>query len=260
MGSARFILANLAETATVKNGSGGGAPARDETTPYTMENALNADRLTPWLSAASPAATLNFDIDLGSSKSISGAALLGFRPKGASAVGNANIQSGSGTYPGSMSWTTRVPTNFSSNQRDVGSYFNAVSARYWRVALSCTGQFSLGRIVLGVAVDLGFASGPGAVETRFQNRIEQPLPNGVILTYGTGDPGAELTVPVETAGQADKDTFDAIAAAAGSVVYFGPDGDVQECVVAGARADAVRTLYLPADSRYSLNLRLLRLP
>ena len=63
-------LTNQVATGTLKNGTGGGAPAREEASPYLMENAKNSDRSTVWMTSASPAVPTYFDIDLGSNKTI----------------------------------------------------------------------------------------------------------------------------------------------------------------------------------------------
>lgn len=260
MGTARFILANHCLTASVRNGGGGGLPAREETSPHVMDRAFTADRLTPWVSAGTPTTPFEFWIDLGSSQSVTGVALLGHRPSLPGAVTNVVVASmASSAVPGTP--TTRATLSFAADERDKGAAFSAIGAQYWKISFTNSGQWSLGRIVLGSVIDLGFAGAPGGDMSTFQNRAETQLPNGAFVIERRGDPGASFSVLLNVGSENDLANLRSIAAWSGTVVYIDPDGNVYECIVPGGQLEATRGAYLASGySRYAIALRLLRQP
>lgn len=260
MGTARFILANHLLTASVRNGGGGGLPAREETSPHVMENAFTADRQTPWQSAGTPTSPFEFWINLGSTLATTGCAVLGHRPSLPGAVTNVVVASmASSAVPGTP--TTRATLSFAADERDKGAAFSTISAQYWKISFTNSGAWSTGRIVLGTVVDLGLASGPGADVSRHQNRSEAQLPSGSFVIETLGDPGATFSILVNVASETDFSNFATIAAWTGTVVYIDPDGNVYECLVPGGQLPAQRGFYVPGGlSRYAMELRLVRLP
>ncbi|HXT99584.1 MAG TPA: hypothetical protein VN903_01240, partial [Polyangia bacterium] len=63
-------LTNYIASATLMNGSGGGAPALIQTSPYTMSNLVGSDRYKFWMSSALAASSaFNVDFDLGANRS-----------------------------------------------------------------------------------------------------------------------------------------------------------------------------------------------
>ena len=70
MSTLQVATSNSIATATLKNGTGGGAPARDEDAAHLMEAAQNADRNALWSTSATPTSPLNVDFTWGSSRTI----------------------------------------------------------------------------------------------------------------------------------------------------------------------------------------------
>ena len=68
MPNSRFVTFNWVESATLMNGTGGSAPARDETAPFVMERLQVRDRTVLYKCSASPPSPLNIDFDLGGNR------------------------------------------------------------------------------------------------------------------------------------------------------------------------------------------------
>lgn len=259
MANSRFVLTNYAESATVKNGSGGSAPNRDETSPFVMERALNADRRSLWKSGLGTG-LINVDLDLGAARSISYAGLHGLTTLPSDSSGLLSIYYATSYYPGS--WSTFGSTVWASGDRDCGVVTTAnTSARYWRFAItlgSPATDLSLGRLVLGNALtyDLGGIHSPGGESSPFQNRIEQALQDGSINLNTLGFPGRDFTLPFHQATSTTRNLMKAIAAWPGSVIFIDAEGAAYEVIVNGGRLNR----QLTAANLYSLLLEMRRLP
>lgn len=259
MSNTRFLLTNRAETATVKNGSGGGAPARDETSPFTMERALNADRRSLWKSSSGVSSVL-FDIDLGAAYSISVGALLGFTPLSAGGFVGFDLSYAATYYP--AGWTLAGTTSSVAGDRDLGAILASVSARYWRFAitLSASPNISVGRVFLGSyssgGHDLGGIHSPGGISAPFQNRLEQVMDDGSSNINALGFPGRDFTFPFNMVTATVRDKLMAIAAATGSVVLVDAEDKAYEVLVTGGRCNVARN----TDSLFNVVLECRRLP
>lgn len=258
MANTLFALTNYMQTATITNGGGGSSPAREETSPYVMENALTADRMQFWQSAASPTSPFYFDVDLGSARTVTLAALLGFRAATVATVTTVEVFSSStATYP--RTWTSRGTFSMTASPRDNGTTFASVSARYWRFALTNTAAFTVGRLFLANASDTGRVGLPGGGLSPYRTRNEQPLIGGGVLIEDVGDPGAEFSFALGPGDATAKGYFDAISAAPGSFVYVTPEGNFYEVYAPGGRTEQARTFYA-SSGLYDLAVRLVRLP
>lgn len=254
MSNSRFLLTNLVETATLKNGTGGGAPAREETSPYVMERVQYGDRYCVWSTSAAPGSPVQVDFDMGSAKTVGAWAMLGCR----SASGDPfypDIYYAS-VYPGGP-WTLKDSGSFST-ARDQGAQFSSTqSARYWRFSIVNTGvQFSIGRLWLGAVTDLGVWHSPGATSSPFRNRIEQGQANGTFVLNDLGDPGRDISLPFNQADSALKSKVHNLYANTGSIVYLDPDDDIYEVIVKGGRVNVARNF----TSLWSASVDLARLP
>ena len=256
MGTCRFLITNLAEGATVKNGSGGSPtpPVRSEVTPFVMERALNADRRSLWRAGATND-TIGFtcyqlDIDLGSAKDVNFAAVLGLScPAGAIVgAGVAYLDSYPSTY------TQQGGMDF--NGRDGHMVIPTFTKRYWALAIEATASPALGRFVLGSLIDLGVAPNPGSQSTPLQNRREQVGEDLSVTINEIGSPGHDFKLLFDPCTAAVRAMLDTVAAARGSVVYIDPEDRCFEVFVRGGRPETSSV----NSSMSSVVLEMSRLP
>lgn len=261
MGTSRFITTNFAtaSTTTLKNGTGGGAPALDETSPYTMARALHRDRLSFWQSSSAPASPLYVDLDLGSAKSVSGVGVHGFRAALPAAATTVTVYSATAYGPGP--WTSRGTFSLTSGPRDIGTTFGAVSARYWRFEIQNTSQFQIGKFLLGTLIDLGAAHAPGADASPYRFRNEQPMIGGATLIEDLGDLGRSMSIPIPQATESRRTVLEALADSTGTFAYFDPKDTLYEVFVPNsARVDIQRLLVAGESSLSAIDVKLTRQP
>lgn len=229
MASLRFSYTNLIESSTIQNGTGGGAPALDEVSPWLTANAKNRDRGHVWQGAA----TVNVDCTFGGSTAVTLFAVLGHRGAPSSAVGVASVEvfTQTGAYTPAGTWTTRGTITLGSGVRDgfllIASQ-NVVSVRY---AITATTAFTIGRLYAGtLETDLGIVSSPGYsrrwIDPQLENRMGDLSP---FITY-SGDGHWEYSLPYENAGA----TLYAALKLMGQkrrtfVLHDGYEGTVYEC-------------------------------
>lgn len=237
MSNTRLLLQNRCLAGTIRNGLVG-APARDETSPYVMDNALTADRYTPWQTSAAPGGTLDLEIDLGGAKTINCAAVHGFRQAGSSPITFIVFSS-----PDHVTWTQQGGSAALTNlpMRDAGIFFGSVTARYWRFEFTTFGsQFSVGRVALGSFVDLGAIGAPGLQFTRGRTRLETPIPGGAVVLRDLGDPTAGSQLPWQYANPTTLANLIQIRDQTGSFTLFDADDLVWEVYVRGGLVTPTR--------------------
>lgn len=251
MGTSRFVLSsnNLLEAAALMNGTGGGAPARNETVPYVMERAKGRDRCTVW---KAPAAGES-DWDLGAALTVVGFSLHGIRSTGATSV---QLQS-SPSYPPGV-WTNRgAAVTLNAVGRDTGQIIAGTSARYWRFHATGGTSFSIGRLVLfATYTDLGIMHSPGAESSPFLNRLEQANVDGTLMLNNLGDPGRDFVLPFLKMTTGNRTILEALAAQAGSVIYIDPDDVFYEVVLKGGRVKSQRAW----SNLFDIQIEMTRLP
>ena len=258
MSNTRFVLNNFVDAGTIKNGSGGGAPALDETSPFLMTRTQNGDRYSLWkTSSAGP--SFYYDIDLGSAKSIDVAAWLGFSTIPANDILTVLVQYASSYYPGA--WTNFATAGPIVGQRDIGLVVaSPVSARYWRfkVTVGTATGITVGRMLLGstVTYDLGGIHSPGGVENHFQNRLEQVMEDGSMNLNALGFSGADFAFPFNKVPTATRSKMRTIAAEEGSVVVVNADDEVYEVVITRGMASVGRH----TSNLFDVGLEAKRLP
>ena len=111
MASLRFSFTNKVQTATLKNGTGGGAPALDQVSPWLMTNSQNRDRELVWQQSSGASGFVDFDLTgAASDTSVGLLAVLGHR--GAPATAGSSLPTAR-TRRRSMlgTWTRATPTN-----------------------------------------------------------------------------------------------------------------------------------------------------
>lgn len=264
MANTRIGYINLLETATLQNDSGGGAPTSDELSPYVVDNVQVADRYTVWRSSNAPAATVYADFDLGSNKTVTAAAILGYRSnRAANGLAVSNIEvfsaaSASGYLPGA--WTSQGSVGLGTmvnNPRDAGIDISSVSHRYWRFAFTTTGYpFSIGRLWLGNPSDLGAICSPGGTHRPFRNRLETPLPGGAIVVNELGDAGATWQMPWNVISSSTRDTLLSLHDQTTGVLMIDADGDFFEVIAREGSVQVVRRSTVTYDASFEL----MRLP
>lgn len=168
MASLRFVTVNFLEAAAavLKNGSGGGAPALDEVSPYLMTNAMKHARRVLW--QQSSGAAMQYDVDLtgaASNKTVRVGGMAGHRPiagalTGITAFTIKSSTTANGYPPVSGNPWTDVPGAVAvstASARDKGKLFDSdVTARYFRFDLTVGSTFTLGKFFLGIFdYDLG---------------------------------------------------------------------------------------------------------
>lgn len=254
--NSRFILTNKAATGALVNATGAGSPARDETSPYLMENAMRAGRKTLWQSSAAVASPMNFDVDLGSAKAVDCAAVLGLRCT--AGMASCDVQYSTTYYPAAVVWTTADSISISGTPRDAGKVFagGSVTKRYWRFSLTGFGQFSLSGLWLGALTDLGGLHSPDAVTTPFRNRLEQQQQDGSFVINDLGDKGHDFTLPFNVANATLRTTMQTLADQSGSFVYIDPDDSFFEVIARQGRINTRRS----HATIFGLDVELARLP
>lgn len=256
MATSRFIITNHAETATVKNGTGGSPtpPARTEVSPFVMERALNADRRSLWKAgAANSGADWQVDLDLGSAKAANGAAAHGISCPGGviSAVWIGYINDT--VYPSS----NYVPIQtLPLNGRDAGDDFAQFTFRYWFFLIQATAAPVIGRLVLGPVVDIGLAPNPGSESSPYQHRLEQVAEDGSVTLNVLGHPGHDFALNFDPCLNTHRDTLRTVAAHPGSVTYLDPEGKCFEALVRGGRPRGASV----ASTASRVSLEMSRLP
>jgi hypothetical protein len=254
-GNSRFVGTNYATltTTSLTTGTGGSAPADDETAGAIMENAIYADRGTFWKTSSTPAGTIDFDIDLGAALASGAtcAGLCGYRPVGAGTFATCVVKSSTTvTYP--RTWTTRgtitPPTwvDGAANMRDMVVTFAAVTDRFWRwefTTVTGTG-FSMGQMLLGTMTDLGmyYAANSEDSPVRYRSRARTIAGHPVIRDLG--DEGSSIVLLFPTLHQvndaAGLTALLALADKRGSFFYISPDDRLREVVLSQDKVTRTR--------------------
>lgn len=245
MGTCRFVLNNLAENATIKNGSGGSPtpPARSEVAPFVMERALRDDRRSLWKTGA-PNDVFYFgvgyqaDIDLGSAGLVSSISLHGLSCPGGSL---SSLEVGYFTsYPSITPNPTGNLNLSSTTPRDLGLRFTEVGARYWYVVIHASAAPVIGRVKIGALLDLGIAPNPGSTSSPFRNRLEQVLEDGSVIVNEVGYPGRDIGLNFDPITPATGAQLETIQRFPGPVTYYDQDDNCFECIVRGGRVELAR--------------------
>lgn len=260
-GSLRFAFTNRIATATLKNGTGGGAPALDEVAPWVTTNAQDKDRTHVW-QQQSGGGFIEADFDLtgaASNVSISLAAVLGHRgaPNGAAGVSSCTIftSTNANGYPpvAASSWTSQG--NFAlTGLRDNGLVFNAVSCRYIRFELLAGSTFTIGRLFAGaVDLDLGVISSPGR-----QRMLVKPMLINEVGANPTktryGDNHYAITLPYNTILPATLANLRTVASKDDPFLMIDWDGTFFEGVLADDGAGLGERLMFDVDEQYDAEL------
>lgn len=260
MANARFLLTNLASTATVKNGTGGSPtpPARTEISPFTMERALNDDRRSLWkLDAPNDVifgGSYQLDLDLGSSKAVTCMGLHGLSCPGGEIT---SISFGSmNSYPTSSYSELGFASGAGVLARDVVVTFPSTAKRYWYFWVEATASPVIGKVSLGTHLDIGAAPNFGSEFAPFGNRIEQTLEDGSVLVNELGDDGGDFSLSFQPVENIVLANLNLVQQTRGTVVYIDPDDNGYEVFLKGRRLRIARL----GGGLYSAGLDLGRCP
>lgn len=178
---------NLIATATLKNGTGGGAPAREDDSIHVMENAMTADRHLLWSTSATPTSPLNVDFTWGSNRTIEVLAALNLIAA-PGALSSIAVSSQTGAYTPGGSWTSIGSVSTLSSPLDplILPSPASSSVRSLRFIFTGTGQFAIGRLWAGQLADLGVYPDPPFTESpaRAGDRVFGPLGQMFGVDYG----------------------------------------------------------------------------
>lgn len=161
MASLKFLTTNYIESATLENGTGGGAPALSETAPYLTSNTQKRSRRSIWQKPS--AANIDIDFDLGSDKVLDAGGIGAHSPivSGTAGIDEFTIKyatAASGYGPGPWTNAPGAVSVDPAGARDKVVDFSSqvAAARYIRFSLVVTTVFTLGKFVIGTYdYDLG---------------------------------------------------------------------------------------------------------
>lgn len=238
----RLVVVNRLDGGSVLNGTGGG-PARAETSPFTMEQALLPNRELPWVFPSNTSGTFQFDCSVGSTGGADTAFLHGWDVLTAPAGGitcevfnNADITyTPGGTYsPAGGATTPAVGVQY--RKRDFGIDLSGSYAQtFWRFVFTWTpGQaaaWRLGRLMLGPAAGPSFGESAGSELSLDPNRNIVPNLGGGALVFANRGQLGEISLPWGSILAADKVKLRSLAEAFGTASFKDHDDEAFECLV-----------------------------
>ncbi len=254
MASLRFGVTNLLATATLQNGTGGGAPALDEVSPWLTSNVKNADRGLVWQGTA----TGNVDLTLASASTLAMFAVLGHRGAPSSSAGVASVEvfTQAGAYTPGGTWTSRGTITLGAGVRDGGFIITPVaSLDSVRFTVTATTAFTIGRLWAGaVDYDLSVVSSPGYQRRRVIPQLRSVMGGGTPHLTTAGDVRWEYVLPYQDIGAELNTKLRTIGSQGGSFVLVDRDGTFYEAVTAdGTFSEA---LTFDAPDTFTSELRL----
>lgn len=255
MGTIRLVTANLVELyGVLKNGTGGGAPARDEVAPYVMENALQHDRRVLWQQLSGGA--MQYDIDLGAARQVRALGLHGHRPLDAGGgVLSATGQYAS-SYPPGGGWTNAGVISLVGARDAVTVLAATQTFRYWRLAFDTVGgPFTLGKIMLGQIVDLGQNPSTQVERLRLPNVLDRTAGEDPIVTI-VGDIRTRFTLRFRSIIGGVLGTLRALAAVGQSFILIDRDDVGWEVIVVDNEIEYELTFISGTTPLYDCELHL----
>ena len=228
MANTRFLITNLLELATIKNG-GGGAPARDEIAPTKIEDAVNSDRYSVWRS--SPAGN-QVDFDLTAGVAINIPVQVGVVLVARHLLSVDFTLDPTGSYPPPYTLISTIP--FNEGQRNgVAVAIGPTNSRFASFILTSDGsEMEVGRLVVGsIDTDIGIISSPGYDKTTTIPRQEYRTWSGVpVSNYGIA-PYKVFSIPYNNITTATKTKLEQLALLKQTVILIDHTGTVYECRV-----------------------------
>jgi len=186
MANIKFFHTNVLSVAsTLKNGTGGGAPALDEDADFPMSNLTIADRYLLWKTSAAPADPLQIDFSINSAT----IKAFGLANYDASWVGQqVDFYYSTSAYPPG-GWTLGASITPDSTRNNMLTEVNIASVRSIRVELNLHALASskLAKFLAFTGVlDIGKQSAPGSSEEYIQQTTREETFGGLPILTRTG--------------------------------------------------------------------------
>lgn len=217
MANTQFVLTDRVDpidyTVTLTN-------APDTASGYTAANIFTRDRHTIWKVGSTNVGT--FDIDLGSASSLSTLVV----------CGESHIAWGSAAGPlvtffysaDGVAWTNTTETIAAATW--TATVTNAViqldaaaSARYWRIVFTGTDTFSIGKVFLANATDMGFVYAQGTTRTLVRQRTRHNV-NGAIAIHELGPAYRRFGLRFDKIGNSTLSTLETLHGLGRPFVYI----------------------------------------
>lgn len=200
-------------------GQGATASAATEAdTDFPKENLVSPERKRMWRSTATPAGTINLDIDLGSAKAITGFGIHYLRSEAAAGSHPViNVQSSATSFASAATRASQTAAYWNDDAygREVRDWVDTVAVqthRYWRInCTSVASRFSIGKIVLGTGKDFGRLYTAGS---EFQWRVPSLRARTVsqdVVDWPVGDPYKLFRYEYFGETDADRAVFELLA-------------------------------------------------
>lgn len=251
---------NLILAGTLKNGSGGGAPAENSDTAYPMSNALQHDRYTPWKTPSTPPASpINIDVDLGGTFSVYALGVHRYELLSGTA-GTLTIGTQTGAYSGGGAFTTFgtiSSANLTSSKDRAVIDTATVSARSVRFSFAHTSAvFAVGKLWAVIAPTIEVMYSPGAVLTPYRAIVETVGPDGIPYVNDYNEDGFLWSLGFENTTNANKLTLWTLVNSGRSCSMLDDSDKLEEVRVVGGAVPTTRVFIDP----WSPRLDLARLP
>lgn len=255
MSDIKFFYSNKLTTGTLRNGTGGGAPATEEDPSFPMANLLDDDTLSPWKSSATPADPLQVDISITSS-TLRAIGITGF--SGGSGISFGVYYSTSSTYPPG-SWLSLVGAT-SLNKATTLVEVNQSGVRQLRFEFnSLPGAIRIGKLFAGAStVNLGHEGGPGTSELVDKWRSVIETEAGGLLVSSLASDSARFRLELPFMNSTDRSNIKTVAALSGPVMMLWSDGVAWEVFIEDDQIVLERIFSPPTLDRTQLKLRALR--
>jgi hypothetical protein len=267
MPSLRFVTVNLIEGTAVILKVGAPAPARDEVSPYVMENAMKHARRVLWQNSGGASMDVDFDLTgAASNTTVRLGGIAGHRPiagalTGVTAFTIKSSTNANGYPPVSGNPWTDVPGAVSvstGSARDKGVIFDSdVTARYFRFSLVVGTTFTLGKFVLGLLnYDLLILHSPGATVLNISPNVEErTIGQDPVVSY-VGDNRELRSLPYRNILSAVAVKLDALRTLRNSFFMFDKDNVMREYIVQRGQIPFTIEREQAADTVYSAQLEL----
>ncbi len=257
-GPSRFGTVNLIPAATLKNGSGGGAPAVVEYASYPLANVLEDDQYVIWNTGAAPGTPVQVDITLSAATAITAVSVHGLRVPAGSSVTSLKVYRQTGVYTPGGTWT--LIGTVSNPGRHAGLTLASTSVDSLRYEFACTGQFQTGKFFAGAPWSVGggtYIGNPGLESTPVRNAVLYELPSGSVFSFNLGDTGRDIAVALTELTETDMDTLQGLAALTSPFVFVDSRDRFWNVTLAGK---SVPTRQTSVNPLYAVDLALKVIP
>lgn len=259
----RFGRTNLAlasDGATVKNGSGGGAPATDEYSGFPMTGLLLNDRKILWAPANSGfPKSINVDVDLSRAITASMISLHGFRAAAGVTWTRIRVYTQAGAYTPGGTWTSRGDLAAHGDADERVSFTAVPSIESVRLEFNTfSGMFQTGKLYVGDPeyVSASYVADQGSREdTPLQNRTVFSLPSGSTFTFKWGENSRLIRCDFSLIDLTQTNLLRSLADATQPFPVLDADGIVYDCILKD-----IKVRQIAPGPLFAVSLELLGLP